>query len=413
MLLFVRMAFPQGISGSWKGKISAGGHLVPIIFHFNADSPGTWSGKWDSPDQNALNLPFSSIEVKGDSVLLGIKMITGSYNGRLVGNDSIAGMWHQGNAFLPLNFSRFTDTTSRPVKKPFPHEKQVAVTASDGVRLFGTLLSKTPGQKLVVIIAGSGPTDREGNNPAGSAADSYEMLAHSLDSQNVATFRFDKRGIAESMPADFSESNLVFDNYINDVKSICTFLRDSLKFEDIYLAGHSEGSLIGMVAAQTLPVKGYISIAGAGRPIDQVVEQQVNQQPIADSLKKEITLIFNELREGQTVASVPSSLKMLFRKSLQPYMMSWLKYDPAAEIKKLRCPVLILQGTCDKQVTVTDAENLHHASLASKWDLIPRMTHTLKDTDEGCTDPNNKTYVDPSLPINRQLVKDIVLFVGK
>jgi pimeloyl-ACP methyl ester carboxylesterase len=307
---------------------------------------------------------------------------------------------------LPLNFSRL-------VRKIYPNEKEIGITVGGGIKLYGTLLSKHPSQKLVVIIAGSGPTDRDGNNPGGDKADSYEMLAHSLDSQNIATFRFDKRGVAASIPADFNESSLVFDDYIDDVKTICNYLQDSLEFKNIYLAGHSEGSLIGMVAAQTTRLKGYISIAGAGRPIDQVIEQQVNAQAIPDSVKNEITRNFNELKKGKTVSSVPRSLNMLFRKSLQPYMMSWLKHDPTLEIKKLRCPVLILQGTCDKQVTVTDAENLHRASLNSKWDIIPRMTHTLKNADNSCHDVNNQTYMDPSMPINQQLVHDIVLFVGK
>ncbi|MDQ2864320.1 MAG: alpha/beta hydrolase, partial [Bacteroidota bacterium] len=108
---------------------------------------------------------------------------------------------------------------------------------------------------------------------------------------------------------------------------------------------------------------------------------------------------------------VPAQLQMLFNKPVQPYMISLLKYNPVEEIKKLTCPVLILQGTCDKQVKVIDAENLHKAVPNSKIDIISLMTHTLKDAGGNCIDENNKTYLDPSLPLNKQLVNDIVKFI--
>ena len=95
-----------------------------------------------------------------------------------------------------------------------------------------------------------------------------------------------------------------------------------------------------MIASQKKRVKGFISIAGAGRPIDKVLEEQVKSQPMPDSLKTAITLIFNELKNGREVNNVPVSLNSIFRKSIQPYMISWLKYSPALEIKKLNCRII-------------------------------------------------------------------------
>jgi len=411
--LWCSFSHSQNIAGNWRGNIDVNGYQIPIVFHFYKDSSGNINGKWDSPSQNANNLPCSDITVYGDSIEIGLKIISGYYNGKLITSDSISGMWHQGNRFHPLNFRRFIDTVKPDKQISYPNEKEISITSAGGSKLFGTLLSKNIDQKLVIIIAGSGPTDRNGNNPMGDKADSYEMLAHALGSQNIASFRFDKRGVGESIPDDFNESKMVFDDYINDAGKIFDYLHDTLGFKDIYFAGHSEGSLIGIMASQKKKVKGFVSIAGAGRPIDEVLEEQVKSRPIPDSLKTKITLIFNELKKGKEVNNFPASLNSIFRKSIQPYMISWLKYSPAQEIKKLNCPVLILQGTCDKQIKIADAENLHNANKKSTLDIIPLMTHTLKNTDAGCKDENNKTYMDPSLPTNKKLVEDIVSFIKK
>jgi len=290
-------------------------------------------------------------------------------------------------------------------------EKTIAVERGN-CRLEGSLLA-VPGtsvnQPLAILIAGSGPTDRNGNSPAGVSSDAYKLIAEALAKAGISSFRYDKRGVAKSKPPHFTENGLVFDDYINDAIRFIDYLRDSAGFRDIYLVGHSEGSLIGMVAATRRPVKGYISLSGAGRPIDIVIREQVEKQP--DYVKKAIDSIFGILKENRTVDSVPPYLYSLFRPSIQPYMISWLKYNPVEEIKKLSIPALILQGSCDVQVGIGDAENLHRAYPAARLDIIPGMTHTLKDAGGDCRDDNKKTYTDPTLPLNTRLVKDLVSFI--
>lgn len=406
-------SYCQDITGNWKGGIDINGNELPIVFHFYKDSSGKPDGKWDSPAQGVMGLSFTTIKANDDSLNVTIAAIGGSYNGKFINNDSIAGMWHQGNGSLPLNFKKSLITAEANKEILYPNEKEISITSSGGSKIYGTLLSKNNHQKLAIIIAGSGPTDRDGNNPLEDKANSYKMLAHALDSQNIATFRFDKRGIAKSIVSNFKESDLVFDDYIKDAEKIFDYLHDTLGFKDIYFIGHSEGSLIGMVASQKKKVKGYVSIAGAGRPIDVVIEEQLNRQPLPDSLKDKINFIFNELKKGKEINGLPSSLDILFRKSIQPYMISWMKYSPASEIKKLNCPVLILQGTCDSKIKIEDAENLHNANKKSTLDIIPLMTHTLKNADADCKDENHKTYMDPALPLNEELVHDIVNFIKK
>ena len=158
--------FAQDISGDWKGNIEMNGMQIPIIFHFIKDNSGKITGKWDSPKQKAMGLAFSGIDVKDDSVKLDIQMINGFYNGKLVNKDSISGMWHQGGIALPLNFSRSEGDIpeEKNTTAVYPNEKEISITSGLGTPLYGTLLSKNNQQKIAIIIAGSGPTDRNGNS---------------------------------------------------------------------------------------------------------------------------------------------------------------------------------------------------------------------------------------------------------
>ncbi len=399
----------QNLSGDWKGSIDANGTEIPLIFHFLKTISGRFEGKWDSPKQNANGLSFSEVDVVGDSIHLGIKMIGGAFRGRFINNDSISGIWKQGQHETSLNLSRFDSKISVPM---YPDEKEIAISSAGKVKLFGTLLSKNNHQKIAIIIAGSGPTDRDGNNPIIAPTNEYQMLARSLDSQNIASFRYDKRGVAKSIVENFKERDLVFEDYIKDAAKIYDFIHDTLGFKNVYFIGHSEGSLIAMIASQKKKVDGYISVAGAGRPIDVILEEQMHKSPLADSVKQQITTIFKQLKQGKEVDDFPKILSPLFRKSIQPYMISWLKYSPEKEIKKLNCPILIIQGDCDAQVQIIDAENLHNAHKKSLLSIIPMMSHTLKSAGENCGN-QNKTYTDGSLPIDKILVDDIVKFIKK
>jgi pimeloyl-ACP methyl ester carboxylesterase len=238
------------------------------------------------------------------------------------------------------------------------------------------------------------------------------MLAYNLDSENIASFRYDKRGIAKSAYDGMKEGNLVFEDYVKDAEKIFDYLHDTLGFKNIYFIGHSEGSLIAMLASEKKNVSGYISVAGAGRPIEEILEEQMQKQPLPDSVKQQIPVIFNQLKKGKEAENIPSSLNMLFRKSIQPYIISWLKFSPQKEIKKLNCPILILQGGCDIQVKELDAKNLHEANKKSTLDIIPNMSHTLKNAGNDCVD-QQKTYTDGSMPLDEILVKDIVDFIRK
>jgi uncharacterized protein len=271
-----------------------------------------------------------------------------------------------------------------------------------------TIPGDKPGKMPVaLIIAGSGPTDRNGNNPM-MKNESLKLLAHGLASQNIASLRFDKRGIGESRAAGKTEAELRFEDYINDARSWIDTLKKDDRFTKVIVAGHSEGSLIGMIAAHK-KADGFVSISGAGRSADKILKDQLAAQPAI--VKDSSYPIIDSLVLGKTVANVPKMLFALFRPSVQPYMISWFHYDPQTEIKKLTVPVLILQGTNDLQVTVDDANQLAKAHAKAQLVLIKNMNHVLRIV-EGDRKANLATYITAD-PISQELVTTIAAFANR
>jgi uncharacterized protein len=277
--------------------------------------------------------------------------------------------------------------------------------------IFGTLtvpngVEKSP---VVLIIAGSGPTDRDCNSVVGIKTNAYKMLAEGFAANGISTLRYDKRGVAKSKPAMTSEADLRFETYINDAKDWINMLKSDPRFSKIIVLGHSEGSLIGMVAAEQTDVAGFISVAGAGKPADQILKDQMKNK-LTPQMMAETTAIIDSLKAGYTVSHVDPSLNMMFRPSVQPYMISWMKYDPAAEITKLKMPVMIVQGTTDIQVSVNDANLLAAARPDAKRQIIDGMNHILKEAPADFK-TNALTYQQPDLPLKAGLMDDLVKFI--
>ena len=264
---------------------------------------------------------------------------------------------------------------------------------------------------VVIIIAGSGPTDMNGNTiGAGITNNSLLYLAQELVNNGIATVRYDKRGIGKSTAAGTKEEDLRFDHYIEDAAMWADKLAGDSRFSKVIIAGHSEGSLIGMVAAnRSKAVKGYISISGCGCPAYEILEKQMQAQPA--QIQEESAAICKELREGRTVEQVPFYLAALYRQSVQPYLISWFAYNPAVEIAKLDIPVLILQGDKDIQVGVEEAEKLHAAHQASSMYVVKDMNHVLKQCGTNDRMAQLATYSNPQLPIKPELISHIVEFI--
>lgn len=288
-------------------------------------------------------------------------------------------------------------------------EKEIVLETPTG-KLYGTLTLPNVGGKvpIVLFIAGSGPTDRNGNTLAlGSNPNSILQLAHTLASANIASLRYDKRGIGESADAARKEADLRFENYIEDASAWLALLKKDSNFSEFIVAGHSEGSLIGMEVAQKADK--YISLAGAGEPADIILKKQLAKQT-SGALLNEINSNIDSLKNGDTLKNVNPNLQILFRSSVQPYLISWFRYDPQTEIKKLHIPILIVQGAKDLQISVYDAQNLKNAQPSSTLVLIDGMNHVLKNI-KGDDSENLQSYSNPLLPIEPKLVTTITNFI--
>ena len=278
--------------------------------------------------------------------------------------------------------------------------------------LSGTLLLPKSGKnfKLIIIQAGSGPTDRNGNSGSSLKANSYRLIGEALSQRNIVTLLIDKRGVGKSMGAMKSEASLRFDDYADDLAAWISFIKKDIRISKIFIAGHSEGSLVGMIAAQKEKVNGYISIAGAGESIDKIITWQYAQQ-----LPKAATVVdslFKRMRNNQKIDTVPPYLLSMFRPSVQPYILSWMLFDPCEEIKKLSIPMLILQGTTDIQVEVKEAQMMKACKPKATLKIITGMNHILKEAPMDRA-KNIATYANETLPLMPGLVDLIVKFVKK
>lgn len=286
-------------------------------------------------------------------------------------------------------------------------EKEVKVKTPKG-NLYGTLL--LPEQKknipVALIIPGSGPTDRDGNSMM-VQANSYKYLAEALQEKGIASLRYDKRGIGKSEALSESEASLRFDDAVDDAVAWIQQLRENKKFDSIIIIGHSQGSLIGMLAAQKTDVDAYISIAGAGRSIDEILKKQLNTG--VPEMSEETEHILQKLKQGDTIDDIPTQLMSIFRPSVQPFLISWIKYDPVQEIEKLQLPVMIIQGTTDIQVSTEEAKLLADAANVEVT-LIEGMNHVLKDAPLERVE-NLKTYYDPAIPLSDSLAELIISFI--
>jgi uncharacterized protein len=287
-------------------------------------------------------------------------------------------------------------------------ELPIALATKTG-SIKGTLLlpMATNDISVALIIAGSGPTDRDGNNPM-MKNNSLKMLAEELLKLNIATVRYDKRGIAESAAAMTAEKDLRFETYINDAKDWIELLKKDKRFVRVIVIGHSEGSLIGMIASREAKADAYISVAGVGNSADVVLKTQLASQP--ETMKNMCYNIIDSLLVDKTVTKIDPSILGLFRPSVQPYLISWFKYKPEEEIKKLTCPILILHGTEDKQVLAMEAMQLQAANKRAQYIPIKGMNHIFK---EGKLDNSNSmaSYKDPNLPIMPAFTKAVSDFI--
>lgn len=278
--------------------------------------------------------------------------------------------------------------------------------------LHGTLL--LPGGEgpapVALLVAGSGPTDRNGNNPMGGRNDSLKKLAELLARNGIASLRFDKRGIAASHDAGPDERQLSLDGYVDDAVAWARQLRADPRFSRLILIGHSEGALIASLAAPRTEAAALVVIAGSGRPFDQLLVEQLRQR-LPPPLLARSAAILAALGNGQTVDEVPPPLMVLFRPSVQPYLISLLAHDPVEAFAAVKVPALILQGSHDIQVGVADAEALKAVKPDAELAVIGGMNHILRITPAGIQEQLG-SYNAAELPLARELGQHLLAFIA-
>jgi pimeloyl-ACP methyl ester carboxylesterase len=263
---------------------------------------------------------------------------------------------------------------------------------------------------VVLIIGDSGPTDRDGNNAkAGIKANTYKLLANELGKSGIATLRFDKRGVGESVSST-SEKLLQINDYGDDAVELINLLNNDQRFSKIILLGHGEGSLVSMLAITDQPIAAFISVEGLGDTAEKFLTDQMKDKPkfLADEFKA----ILDSLRKGKTTDRVDPSLYYIARPSNQHFLMSWCRYSPTKGIKSIKKPILIIQGTTDLLIATENGVKLKKAKSEAIYLEIKGMNHILKEApaDE---EQNMDTYTKPGLPLKPEFVKAVADFVNK
>jgi len=303
---------------------------------------------------------------------------------------------------------------ARAARAEEAHGMEREVTVDGGAApLFGSLLTPErarPGP-AVLLIAGSGPTDRDGNSPLPAVKPAnLKLIAEALAAAGVPSLRYDKRAIAKSAPAALKESDLRFATAVDDAVAFARLLKAQPGVTCVVVLGHSEGALVAALAAQKTPTCGVIEVAGMGRPFGVVLREQFAAQGLPAPVLAQIDAGLSELERGREIPNVPG-LETLFRPSVQPYLISQLTIDPAQALAKVEAPALIVQGDNDLQVQVQDARLLAAARPDARLVIVPGMNHVLKDapTDRA---GNIAAYADPTRPLAAGLMPAILGFVA-
>ena len=396
---------PSPLVGFWLGTLKVG--LVPLRLAFEVkEADGKLSATLDSLDQGAKGIPFDSIACAGGKVRIASKALGVVYSGTLSDDSkSLAGQWKQGNSDLPLTMARVdkvpTDARPQTPKPPFPYaaEDVTFENAPAKVTLAGTLtLPKGDGPfPAVVLVSGSGPQDRDetlfGHKP-------FLVLADHLTRQGIAVLRYDDRGVGKST-GKFKGATTA--DFATDAAAAVAYLhgRKEIDAKRVGVAGHSEGGVVAPIVAADHPERvGFIVLlSGTGLPGHVVLDRQRADVMAASGASAETVGLYKQLyatlnpiligpgtpqeRQAKVVAAAkaevakftaaqrkefgfdkPEVFDEFGKLPTDPWMDAFLRYDPATALKRVKCPVLALNGTLDLQVSA--AENLPAIEAALK-----------------------------------------------
>ena len=282
--------------------------------------------------------------------------------------------------------------------------------------LEGTLLEAGKSAPVVLIIPGSGPTDRDGNNPLGVTAAPYRLLAEALAAKGVSSARIDKRGMFGSKAAVADANKVTIADYAADTHNWVDAIHKRTGAKCVWVLGHSEGALVALASAQNPDgMCGVILVSGAGRRMSDIIREQLRANPANAPVLDSAMAAIDSLEQGRhvDVTDMHPALQRLFAPQVQDFLIDMFRQDPARLAAAVKLPILIVQGERDVQVSVADAKALATAQPKARLVLIPAMNHVLKDVASDDRAANVATYADPSLPVDSTAVDAIASFVKR
>ncbi|MFA1820920.1 alpha/beta hydrolase family protein [Virgibacillus oceani] len=397
----------EKLTGEWNGSIEIPNQPLPIIIEFEHENELT--GTISIPVQELHNYPLSTIDLKENNELLFMMEMQGDYitfDGEVEG-ETISGTFKQHGQTFPFQLNK-----GETIVADGEEEGDFLQVETGQGTLYGEL--ETPEGDgtfpVVIIIPGSGPTDRDGNSPGFPGEnDSLKLLAEGLADNGIASLRYDKRGAGKNVQALVAEEEMRFDQFVADAVSWVELLNEDDAYTNVGIIGHSQGSLTGMLASQDSEVDAFVSIAGAGNSIDEVLYNQLSEE-LTGELLEESEHILEQWKDGNEVENVSQELHSVFRPSVQAFTSSWMQYDPAEEVGMVEIPTLIVNGDNDLQVSAREAERLSEAKPDADFLLIEGMNHILKEAPED-REGNLETYSDPNLPLAEGLIGGLIEFL--
>ncbi|GAA4276519.1 alpha/beta hydrolase [Aquimarina mytili] len=300
-----------------------------------------------------------------------------------------------------------------PISYCFGQEKEYnSATVKINKYIEGTLV--TPYSEsdkevpLIIFIMDSGAINRDGNDRM-SRSDTFKQFSYELAKLGISTYRYDKR-LFKMDALGIREHEISFDHYIEDAVSTINYFKKNGNYTKIFVAGHGQGSLIGMIAAKD-KVDGFISIAGNAESVDEVIIEQIAKQ--APGLDKSATVAFNQLKENGRATGYDPALESIFRYDLQSFMRSWMRYTPTEEISTLEIPILIIHGDKDIQVELSQAEKLKESVPQAEYLIVQNMNHILKEIKGNSRLENHKSYNESWRKIMPEVLNGIANFVNQ
>ena len=258
---------------------------------------------------------------------------------------------------------------------------------------------------VALLIAGSGPTDRDGNGPGINPA-TLKKLAEQLAARKIATLRYDKRGAGGWKPEFGKPQDFRFRNYVDDAVALTNHLRDSGKFSKLVLVGHSEGGLVAILTARRTPVDRLVLLATTARRQGDLLKAQL-EGTIPPEVFKPIANAIDAIMAGQIVDPTPPGLSL--PPPMQPAFASAFAEDPIAPLTLIEQPTLIIGGGRDRQVARLDFNGLAAARPAAKLLWLENMNHVLVDVADEADDL--AAYNQPERALNSAMIDTIAAFV--